>query len=122
MKPKRVTSWRGPVTRHRARSKQLLPRKAAAVRPAGKTLSDLTGPRFEPHTRRSIHKHMTETTQTKYTYTRTAFALATFSLQTISLRRRKYQNYIRTFSGLGLVVKKLTKIATTNVTRKRRAE
>ena len=68
MKPKRVTSWRGPVTRHGARSKQLQPRKAAAVRPAGKTLSDLTGPRFEPHTRRSRHKHMTETRQTKYTY------------------------------------------------------
>ena len=53
--PKRVTSWRGPSPRQCARATQLrtFEEMSQRWRAVGSTVSDLTGPRFEPQTSRS---------------------------------------------------------------------
>ena len=53
---KRVTSLRGPSPSHCARATQLLLKKCRCV---GNTVSDLTDPRSEPKTSRSIDEHVT---------------------------------------------------------------
>ena len=58
--PERVTSWRGPSPRHCARATQLLSKKMSQRwRAVGNTVSDLTGPRFEPQTSRSRDERVT---------------------------------------------------------------
>ena len=57
--PKRVTSWRGPSPRHCARATQLLSKKCRSSGEPLATLSDLTGPRFEPQTSRFRDERVT---------------------------------------------------------------
>ena len=57
--PKRVTNWRGPSPRHCARATQLLSEKYRSDGEPLATLSDLTGPRFEPLTSRSRDERVT---------------------------------------------------------------
>ena len=58
--PERVTSWRGPFTRHCAWATKLLLKKC---RSGGEllapTVPDLTGPRFETQTSRPRDEHVT---------------------------------------------------------------
>ena len=52
--PKRVTSWRGPSPRHlRPGNTAPFEEMSQRWRAVGNTVSDLTGPRFEPQTSRS---------------------------------------------------------------------
>ena len=54
--PKRLTSWRGSSSRHCASP---LVETLLRWRAVGNTVSDLTGPRFEPQTSRSRNKRVT---------------------------------------------------------------
>ena len=54
-------SWRGPSPRHCARATQLrtFEEMSQRWRVVGNTVSDLTGPRFEPQTSRSRDERVT---------------------------------------------------------------
>ena len=66
--PERVTSWRGPSPRHCARATQLLSKKCRNGGEPLATVSDLTGPRFEPQTSRSRDERVTARPIGRFSY------------------------------------------------------